>query len=62
MDKIRVVMCGSALSNGGGVVSVTKNYLEYKNWGNIEIEYVVTHINGSAKKRSAHSYMLIYIS
>lgn len=62
MDKMRVVMCGSALSNGGGVVSVTKNYLEYKNWGNIEIEYVVTHINGSAKKKIStfvHAYLHI---
>ena len=44
-------MCGSALSNGGGVVAVTRNYLEYKKWGNIEIEYVVTHVNGSAIKK-----------
>ena len=51
MKKIKVVMCGSALSNGGGVVAVTKNYLEYNEWDHVEIKYVVTHINGSALKK-----------
>lgn len=57
MKKIKVVMCGSALSNGGGVVAVTKNYLEYNDWDNVEIKYVVTHINGSALKK-----ILVFIS
>lgn len=37
-------MCGSALSVKGGMVSVVKNYLNYKAWGNIKIDYVPTHI------------------
>lgn len=37
-------MCGSALSVKGGMVSVVKNYLNYKGWGNIKIDYVPTHI------------------
>ena len=57
MKKIKVVMCGSALSNGGGVVAVTKNYLEYYDWDNVEIKYVVTHIYGSALKK-----ILVFIS
>ena len=49
--KIKVLMCGSALSNGGGVVSVTCNYLNYKEWDNVHIEYIPTHINGNAIKK-----------
>lgn len=48
MADINVLMCGSDLSNGGGVISLTKNYLEYKGWEGISITYVPTHINGSA--------------
>lgn len=37
-------MCGSTLGVKGGMVSVVKNYLNYKDWGNIKIDYVPTHI------------------
>ena len=37
-------MCGSALSVKGGMVSVVKNYLNYKNWGDIKVDYIPTHI------------------
>ncbi|GHU61323.1 polysaccharide biosynthesis protein [Clostridia bacterium] len=42
--KIRVLMCCSALSVKGGMVSVMKNYLQYTKWGEFEIIYVPTHI------------------
>ena len=41
--KNRVLMCCSELSVKGGMVSVVKNYLGYKNWDNYEIIYVPTH-------------------
>lgn len=41
---INILMCGSAFSVKGGMVSVVKNYLNYKDWGNIKIDYVPTHI------------------
>ena len=41
---INVLMCGSALSVKGGMVSVVKNYLNYKNWGDIKVDYIPTHI------------------
>lgn len=47
-SKINVLMCCSNLSVKGGMVSVVKNYLEYKNWDNINIIYVPTHIEKSA--------------
>lgn len=41
-------MCGSDLNNGGGVVAVTQNYLNYDNWEDITIRYLSTHIYGNA--------------
>ena len=47
-----VLMCGSALSIKGGMVSVVNNYLNYKDWKDVKISYIPTHIN-------AHKYILI---
>ena len=46
-----VLMCGSALSIKGGMVSVVNNYLNYKDWKDVKISYIPTHIN-------AHKYKL----
>lgn len=50
-NKIHIIMCGSDLSVGGGIVSVVKNYIDYNDWGDIDIEYISTHINGSVQKK-----------
>lgn len=50
-EKIHVLMCGSDFSNGGGVVSVCKNYIGSNVWENTEIQYIVTHTNGRALKK-----------
>lgn len=45
--KINVLMLGSDLSVKGGIVSVIRNYLEYKKWGNIKIKFIPTHKEGN---------------
>lgn len=35
----------STLDTKGGMVSVTKNYLGYKNWGEYEIKFIPTHFD-----------------
>lgn len=40
---INVLMCGSVLSVKGGMVSVVKNYLNYKDWEDVDIRYIPTH-------------------
>lgn len=45
--KVNVLMLGSDLSVKGGIVSVIRNYLEYKNWGNIKIKFIPTHKEGN---------------
>lgn len=47
MKALRVLMCGSVLSVKGGMVSVVKNYLNYEDWGNVNITYIPTHIEKS---------------
>lgn len=49
---INVLMCGSVLSVKGGMVSVVKNYLNYKDWEDVDIRYIPTHIN-------ANKYVLV---
>ncbi len=44
--KYRVLMCGSDFSVGGGVIAVTKNYLDTE-WGNWEYIYVATQKDGN---------------
>lgn len=44
MKKTKILMCGSHLSVKGGMVSVVKNYLKCKQWGEYEIIYIPTHI------------------
>ena len=39
---INVLMCGSVLSVKGGMVSVVKNYLNYKDWEDVDIRYIPT--------------------
>lgn len=46
MQEINVLMCGSDLKNGGGVVSVTNNYLNYPDWEDVNIRYIPTHVYG----------------
>ena len=43
----KILMCGSDLSVKGGIVSVVKNHLCYKNWFPYEIRYIPTHIDRS---------------
>lgn len=38
-------MCGSTLDTKGGMTSVIKNYLEYKDWGEYKITYIPTHFD-----------------
>ena len=42
---IKVLMHCSTLDTKGGMVSVTKNYLGYKNWGEYEIKFIPTHFD-----------------
>lgn len=42
-EKVNVLMCCSALSVKGGMVSVVKNYLGYENWEKYNLIYVPTH-------------------
>lgn len=41
---IHVLMCASSLKVKGGMVSVVKNYLGYRNWGNVKITFIPTHM------------------
>ena len=41
---IHVLMCASSLKVKGGMVSVVKNYLGYRDWGNVRITFIPTHI------------------
>lgn len=46
--KIRVLMCGSDVTNTrGGITSVIRNYLEFSMGEDIELSYVATHMDGS---------------
>ncbi|SHH64678.1 Glycosyltransferase involved in cell wall bisynthesis [Fibrobacter sp. UWH9] len=40
-----VIMCCSTLNTKGGMVSVTKNYLSYSNWGDYRIDFIPTHFD-----------------
>ena len=37
-------MCASSLKVKGGMVSVVKNYLGYRDWNNVKITFIPTHI------------------
>ena len=52
-EKIKILMCGSDLSVKGGIVSVVKNHLSYKQWSPYEITYIPTHIDQSRFKVAA---------
>ena len=50
---MKVLMCCSELEKSkGGMVSVVRNYLEYKNWEDIDIIYVPTHTEGSRAEKA----------
>ncbi len=40
-----VLMCCSTLNTKGGMVSVVKNYLNYKDWGKYNIKFIPTHFD-----------------
>lgn len=42
-----ILMCCSTLDTKGGMVSVTKNYLGYKNWGEYNIKFIPTHFDAN---------------
>ena len=42
---IKVLMHCSTLNTKGGMVSVTKNYLGYKGWGDYDIKFIPTHFD-----------------
>lgn len=44
MKPLRVLMCASSLKVKGGMVSVVRNYLGYRDWGNVKITFIPTHI------------------
>ena len=47
-NKIRVLMCGSDITNTkGGIVAVIQNYLDPFIWENVKIHYVATHMDGT---------------
>lgn len=40
-----VLMCRSTLNTKGGMASVAKNYLAYKNWGEYRIKFILTYFD-----------------
>lgn len=40
-----ILMCCSTLDTKGGMVSVTKNYLAYQDWGDYNIKFIPTHFD-----------------
>lgn len=44
---IKVLMHCSTLNTKGGMVSVTKNYLGYKGWGDYDIKFIPTHFDSN---------------
>lgn len=53
-------MFGSTLSTKGGMVSVVKNYLGYKDWGEYKITYIPTHFDGNKPLMMLH-FMVRYV-
>lgn len=53
-------MFGSTLSTKGGMVSVVKNYLGYKEWGECKITYIPTHFDGNKPLMMLH-FMVRYV-
>ena len=42
-----ILMCCSTLNTKGGMVSVVKNYLNYKDWGEYNIKFIPTHFDSN---------------
>lgn len=53
-NEKRVLMCGSSLDYQGGMVSVVKNYLSWRDWGEFSIDYVPTHVPGGKVRVAIH--------
>lgn len=53
-------MFGSTLSTKGGMVSVVKNYLSYKDWGRYKITYIPTHFDENKLLMMLH-FMVRYV-
>ncbi len=43
----KVLMCCSTLKTKGGMVSVVKNYLGYKDWNEYDIKFISTHFDSN---------------
>lgn len=56
----KILMFGSTLSTKGGMVSVVKNYLGYKDWGEYKITYIPTHFDGNKPLMMLH-FMVRYV-
>ena len=51
MEQINVLMIGSDMSVKGGMVTVIRNYLDYQDWGNVNITFIPTHVERSAAEK-----------
>ncbi len=61
MDKaVKVLMCCSSLNFKGGMVSVVKNFLSYKDWEEFDIKYIPTHTDGNAFIKSLY-FLVAYL-
>lgn len=60
MKKINVLMCGSKLHVKGGMVSVIKNYLDIKDWGEYEIIYIPTHTENTTHTKIDKLITMLY--
>lgn len=45
IKKINVLICCSTLNTKGGMVSVVKNHLSYKEWNEYKIKFIPTHLD-----------------
>lgn len=57
--KKKILLVGSSTEVKGGIVSVLKNYLGYKNWQEFEICYIPTHIDANIVKKSLFFFMAL---
>lgn len=57
--KIKVLMIGSSMKVKGGIVSVIRNYLEYKNWDDVDIKFIPTHIDANTLVKLIYFFVAI---
>ena len=54
MKKKRILLVGSDLKAvRGGMVSMIQNLLQYEEWDEFELSYLVSHIEGNRVKKAA---------